>query len=165
MNSKLLYIIWKSVLPQIIWYHFFVVCVDFVFTLGWTGGIICESAKSTCAKVMPTVCIGLAEWENELNVSNEMQCIYAFCKGQSHTYPHTRAQMFVDNWYSIFDMCGMINFVRDVIWSAKTELISKSQLFYSNITYKQLWRKSIFALSQTMPPVHPIVNTYQSQSI
>ena len=33
--------------------------------------------KSTCAKVMPTICImlGLAEWDNGLNVSNEMHCI------------------------------------------------------------------------------------------
>ena len=41
MNSKLLYILWKSVLYKIIRYHFLV----FLFTLEWTGGIVCESAK------------------------------------------------------------------------------------------------------------------------
>ena len=77
--------------------------------------------KLTCAKVMPTACtcimLGLAEWENELNVSNKMHCI-CFLQKQSHTRTHTRAQMF-DIWYSIFDMCGIIKFVRDVILICK----------------------------------------------
>ena len=44
-----------------------------------------------------TVCIilGLAEWENELNVSNEMHCI-CFLQQQSHAHTLTRVQMFVD---------------------------------------------------------------------
>ena len=41
MNSKLLYILWKSVLSQVIWYHF----VWYVSMLGWTGGIVCEILK------------------------------------------------------------------------------------------------------------------------
>ena len=82
--------------------------------------------KSTCAKVMPTVCImlGLAEWENGLNVS--MKCIaYVFGKGHSHTHPHTRAKMFIDIWYLIFDMCSMINFVRGVIWICEDRINTK----------------------------------------
>ena len=66
--------------------------------------------KSTCAKVMPTVCdmLGL-KWENELNVSNEMHCI-CFLQKQSHKHKHTHKCSL------IFYMFGMINFVRDVIW-------------------------------------------------
>ena len=79
--------------------------------------------KSTCAKVMHTVCImlGLAGWENELNVSNEVHCI-CFLRKQSHIHTHAPAQMFVDIWYSIFDMCGMIDFVTDVIWICKDRI-------------------------------------------
>ena len=77
--------------------------------------------KSTCAKVMPTVCImfGLAEWENEMKLSNEMHCICILQRAKSHapTYGRTNAR-----WYSIFDMCGMINFVRDGIWICKDRI-------------------------------------------
>ena len=67
--------------------------------------------KLTCVKVMPTVCdmLGL-KWENELNVSGEMH--YIFLQKKSHIHTH----MFVDIQCLTFDMCGMINFVRDVIW-------------------------------------------------
>ena len=106
MNSKLLYILWKSVLSQIIWYSIFVwyVCS---FATDEQVSLFARVQKSTCAKVMPTVCImlGLAEWENELNVSNEMHCIYVFLqRAKSHTPTHTRTNVFVDIWYSIFDM-------------------------------------------------------------
>ena len=80
--------------------------------------------KSTCAKVMPKV----AEWENELNVSNEMHCIWFLQKQKSHTHTHTHTQtrahkMLVDIWFSIFDVwCGMINFVRDVICFCKNRI-------------------------------------------
>ena len=58
-----------------------------------------------------------------MNWMYQMKCIaYVFCKGQSHTLPHTRAQMVVDIWYLIFDMCGMINFVKDVIWICKDRI-------------------------------------------
>ena len=53
--------------------------------------------KSTCAKVMPTVCImwGLAEWENELNVSNEMHCIcFLQIEAKSHTRGHKCSLIF-----------------------------------------------------------------------
>ena len=43
-----------------------------------------------------------------------------FAEAKSHT--HTRAQMFVGIWYSIFDMCGIINFVRNVIWICKDRI-------------------------------------------
>ena len=54
----------------------------------------------------------------------QMKCIQKkdFCKGQSHTHPHTRVQMFVNIWYSLLDMCGMINFVRDVTWICKDQI-------------------------------------------
>ena len=41
MNSKLLYILWKSVLSRIIQYN----SVWYVFTFGWKGGIVRDSAK------------------------------------------------------------------------------------------------------------------------
>ena len=78
--------------------------------------------KSTCAKVMPTVMLGLAEWENELNVSNEMHCIMHFAEAKSHTHAHTHAH----KCSLIFDirylMCGLINLVRDVIWICKNRI-------------------------------------------
>ena len=58
-----------------------------------------------------------------MDLMYQMKCIaYVFCKGQSHTHPHTRAQMFVDICYSIFHICGMINFVRGVIWICKDRI-------------------------------------------
>ena len=42
MNSEVLYIIWKSVLSL---NHLVPIFGWNVFTLGWTGGIVCESAK------------------------------------------------------------------------------------------------------------------------
>ena len=79
--------------------------------------------KLTCAKVMPTLCImlGLAEWE-KLNVSNETHCIWhciCFLQKQRHTHTHTRTNV---RWYSIFDMCGMIKFVKDVIRICKDRI-------------------------------------------
>ena len=144
MNSWLLCILWKSVLSQIIWYHF---CM--VVTLCWCvqEAFFARVQKSTCAKVMPTACdmLGL-KWENELNVSNEMNCIYALSEAKSHTHTHARAQMFVDIWYSIcvswLILLGML------FGSAMTELIPKSQLFYSNIT--TLPQVDFCTLSQTM---------------
>ena len=93
--------------------------VRYVFTLGWTGGIVCESAKIDLRKVMPSVCIklGLAEWENGLNVSNEMHCICFLQKEKSHTPTHKCSL--------IFDMCGMINFVRGVIWICKDRIYTR----------------------------------------
>ena len=79
--------------------------------------------NSTCAKVRPTLCImlGLAEWENELKCIKWNALHLLFCRSKV-TLTHTRAQVFVDIWYSIFDMCGMINFVRDVIWICKDRI-------------------------------------------
>ena len=56
---------------------FGIIFVWYVFTLGWKGGIVCESAKIGLRQsdVYSMYYMGLAEWENELNVSYEMHCI------------------------------------------------------------------------------------------
>ena len=115
--------------------------------------------KSTCAKEMPTVSImfGLAEWENKLNVSKLMHCI-CFLQKQGHTHTHARTQNV--RWYSI--CVAWLVLLGVLFGSANTELIPKSQLFYSK-SHKQLWRVSMFELTQTMPPVHPSVNTYPTK--
>ena len=76
--------------------------------------------KSTWTKVMPTACImlGYAEWENELNVSNEVHCI-CFLQKQSHIHTHEHKCSL------IFDMCDVINFVRDVIWICKDRISTR----------------------------------------
>ena len=86
MKSKLSYILWKSVLSQIVWYHF----CDSVHA--WMNRRHClRECKNRLAPkwCLITVCImlGLAEWENELNVPNEMHCI-RFLRKQSHTHTH-----------------------------------------------------------------------------
>ena len=163
MNSKLLYILWKSVSSQIIWYHFLCCMCS---RLDEHEALFARVQKSTCAKVTRTVCImlGLVEWENELNVSNEMHCICFLQRAKSH-HPHTRAQMCVDIWYLIFDMCGMIHFVRDVIWICKDRINTQIQivLFKHHIT--NFGASRFFTLSQTMPRVHPSVNTYHTKMI
>ena len=53
---------------------------------------------------------GVREWI-ECIKWNALHMLFAESKSRSHT--HTRTDV---RWYSIFDMCGMINFVRDVIW-------------------------------------------------
>ena len=103
--------------------------VWYVSTLGWTGGIACESAKidlrQSDAYSMYYVGIsGVREWI-ECIKWNALHMLFAEAK--SHTHTHTRARarahkMFVNIWYSIFDMCGMINFVGDVIWICKDRI-------------------------------------------
>ena len=70
----------------------------------------------------------------------------------THTHTHTRAQI-----------CGMINFVRDVIWICKDRIntLIPIVLFMHHIlaTLAQV----DFALSQTMPPVPPSVNTHHTK--
>ena len=47
----------------------------------------------------------------------QIKCIeYAFYRSKV-SHPNAHAHKFTS--YSIFDMCGMINFVRDVIWICK----------------------------------------------
>ena len=103
---------------------FSIIFVWYMFTLGWTGGIVCESAKIDLRQSC-LICYVL-KWENVLNVSNEMHCIIlCFLQKQSHTRTHRRAQMFFDTCIfdiSYLDMCGMINFVRDVIWICKDRI-------------------------------------------
>ena len=98
--------------------------------IGWTGGIVCESAKidlrQSDAYSMYYVGIsGVREW---------IECIkwsalhMLFAKGKV-THTHIRAhKMFVDIWYSLFDMCGMINFVRGVIWICKDQINTQIQI-------------------------------------
>ena len=86
MNSKLLYILWKSVLSQ----SFGIML--YVFPLGWTRGIVWESAKidlrQSDAYSMCYVGIKVREWIERI----KMKCIaYAFLQKQSHTHTHTRA--------------------------------------------------------------------------
>ena len=87
---------------------------------------------STCTKAL--------KWDNELEVSNEMHYI-SFVQKQSHTHTHTHTHAHTHththahkcSW--IFDMCGMINFARDVIWICKDRINTQIQIgFSSNIT-------------------------------
>ena len=101
---------------------FGIIFVWYVFSrLDEQEALFARVQKSTCAKVMPTVCImfRLPEWENELNVSNQKCVPFDFCRSKATTQAHKI--MFVDIWYSIFDRCGMIKFVRDVIWICKIQ--------------------------------------------
>ena len=50
--------------------------------------------------------------------NNEMHCI-CFLQKHSHSHTHTRTNFL---WYLIFDMCGTINFDRDVIWICKDRI-------------------------------------------
>ena len=78
---------------------------------------------------------------------NALHMLYAEAKFlKKYTHAH-KCSLIIDILFLIF---------------AKTEVIPKSQLFYSN---KQIWRKSSFALSQTMAPIHPSVNTYHTKMI
>ena len=116
--------------------------------------------KSNCAKVMPTVCImlGLAEWENELNLSNEMHCI-CFLQKQSHanTQAHKCAWIF-DNRYLIC-VAWLILFNRDVIWIYKDRINTLIPIIHPISNFGA----SRFLHSQTLPPVHPSVNTYHTK--
>ena len=118
MNSKLLLHLMKECfIPN----HLVSLLCDMCSCLDEQEALFARVQKSTCVKVMPTVCImlELAEWENELNVSNEMHCI-CFLQKQSHTHTNMCPQNVC--WYLIFDMCCMINFVRDVIWICKDRI-------------------------------------------
>ena len=117
MNRKLFYILWKKVLiPN----HLVSFLWGMCSRLDEQEALFTRVQKSTCAKVMPIamhVMLGLAEWEIELNVSNEMHCICFFRRSKvTHTHARACAHMFVDILYSIFHMCGMINFIMGVIW-------------------------------------------------
>ena len=122
MNER--YMFWKGVISRNVWYHFCVVWVQ-----AWMNRRH-RLRESTCAKVL--------KWENELNVSNEMDCI-CFLQKQSHT--HTRAQSFFNIWYSI---CVAWLILGMLLSPAKTELIPKSQLFYSNMYYMYYFGASRF---------------------
>ena len=160
MNSKLLYISWKSVLSQIVRYHFCVVCVH-----TWMNRRHCSRecrnrlAPKWCPPPPPPpppICImlRLAEWQNELNVSNEMHCICFLQRAKSQTPTHAH-KMFVDIWYTIFDMCGMINFVRDVILICKNRINTQIPIVLFKHHMSNFGASRFFTLSQTMPPVHP----------
>ena len=111
MNSKLLYILRMSVLAQVLWYYF--LC-GMCSRLDEQEALFARVHKST-------------ERERERERMNwmytkKMQLHMLFGEANSHTHTHTRTQMFFDIWYSIFDMCGMINYVRDVIWICKDRI-------------------------------------------
>ena len=104
---------------------FGIIFVWYVYTLGWTGGIVFESAKNRLA---PKYQSGRMYWMYQMR-----SIAFAFCRNKvthTHTHIHTHAH----KCSLIFDMCGLINFVGMLFGSAKTELIPKSQLIYSNIT-------------------------------
>ena len=81
----------------------------YVITSFNMGESICESARIDLRQsdAYSMYYVGISGVR--MNVSNEMHCICT----------RTRAQIHVDIWYSIIDMCGMIKFVRDVIWICK----------------------------------------------
>ena len=108
MNGKLLYILWKSVLSQIIWYHFCVVCVH-----AWINRRHClrefkNRLSPKGAYSMYYVGISIVKEWIECIKWNALHILFAEAKSHTHS-THTRA-------HKIFDICGMIIFVRDVIW-------------------------------------------------
>ena len=86
------------IILKIIYEHYIIIQL----TGGKREALFARVQKSTCAKVRPTVCfmLELAEWENELNVSNEMHCIWVLLKQVTHTNTHAHKC----RWYSIFDI-------------------------------------------------------------
>ena len=74
--------------------------------------------KSTCAEVMPTVCImlGLAESENELSVSNKMHCI-CFLQKQFHTPPpphtHSKHTDYYNFEFVSFDGINLLTYIHE----------------------------------------------------
>ena len=140
--------------------------VWYMFTLGWTGGIVCKSAKidlrQSDAYSMYYVGIsGVREWIEGIKW-NALHMLFA--KGKV-THTHTHAHKCSLN----FDIRCLICVAWLILLGIRF-LLSRKQclLFIPNVLfkhhYKQLWRESIFALSQTMPPVHPSLNTYPTKN-
>ena len=118
MNSKLLYILWKRVSSQIIWYH---VCVECVHA--WLNMKHC--LRECTNRLGPKWCLQrVLCWDmrsERMNWMYQMKCIaYAFCKSKV-TYTHTHEH----KCSLIFDMCDVINFVRDVIWICKDRISTR----------------------------------------
>ena len=136
MNIKLLYILWKSVLSQIIWYHFCVVCVH-----AWMNRWHClRSAKvdlgqSDAFSMYYVGISGVRVWIKSI----KWNALHIFlAKGKvthtyTHTYTHTHKCSFI--FYIRYLICVAWLILLGVLFgSAKTESIPKSQLFYSNTT-------------------------------
>ena len=113
----------------------------YVFTLGWTWGIVCESAtidlsQSDAYSMYYVGISGVREWI-ECIKWNALDMLFAEANSHTHTHTHThKCTLIFDIRYLIcvawLILLGML------FGSAKIELIPKSQLFYSNITQATL---------------------------